>query len=284
MKIVTFTDDARSRFGVLTDDGIHDATDVLGQKYSDVRAVLAAGALDELRNLEDAPVSFAADGVTFLPPVRPAESILVVGRNYGEAMTDMGTDFVGYPSIFMRRTSAQVGHNQPIVRPAASPQYDCEAELAIIIGKAGRHISEEKALDHIAGYSIFNEASVVDWMDHTSRNVTPGKNFEACGAFGPSMVTADEIPDPGNLRIIQRINGEVIQDGNTADMIYSLPRIINYLSTFTTLQPGDVIATGSPGGVRPRRNAGVFLKPGDVVEMEIPGVGLLRNPVIDEAA
>ena len=284
MKIVTFTDDARSRFGVLTDDGIHDATDVLGQKYSDVRAVLAAGALDELRNLEDAPVSFAADGVTFLPPVRPAESILVVGRNYGEAMTDTGTDFVGYPSIFMRRTSAQVGHNQPIVRPAASPQYDCEAELAIIIGKAGRHISEEKALDHIAGYSIFNEASVVDWMDHTSRNVTPGKNFEACGAFGPSMVTADEIPDPGNLRIIQRINGEVIQDGNTADMIYSLPRIINYLSTFTTLQPGDVIATGSPGGVRPRRNAGVFLKPGDVVEMEIPGVGLLRNPVIDEAA
>ncbi|MDA0238409.1 MAG: fumarylacetoacetate hydrolase family protein [Proteobacteria bacterium] len=283
MKIASYLFQGDTSFGVVQEDGIVDAKSRLGGGYADVRAVVEAGALDELAATTDnLSPEIALSAVTFLPPIRPSESILVVGRNFGTAFQEMDSDFVGYPSIFMRRNSSQVGHDVPMVRPAASHNFDCEAELALVIGKTGRHIPESEALAHIAGYSIFNDSSIPDWMDHTSRNVTPGKNFEASGSFGPWIVTADEINDPANLRIQQRINGETIQDGSTKDMIFSIPAIIAYLSTFTTLRAGDVISTGSPGGVRPRRDAGIFLKPGDVMEMEIDGIGILRNGVTDE--
>lgn len=283
MKIARYLSGGTPSFGVVQDDGIIDAKSRLDGAYDDIRAVIEADALDAVATATGgASPNLAFTDVTFLPPIRPSESILVVGRNYGTAFQEMDTDFVGYPSIFMRRNSSQIGHEVPMVRPAASHNFDCEAELALIIGTPGRHIAETDALSHIAGYSIFNDSSITDWMDHTSRNVTPGKNFEASGSFGPWMVTADEITDPADLRIQQRVNGETIQDGSTADMIFSIPAIIAYLSTFTTLRAGDVISTGSPGGVRPRRDAGVFLKPGDVMEMEIDGIGILRNGVVDE--
>lgn len=283
MKIASYLLEREPSFGVVHGGGIIDAKSRLGGNYADVRAIIEADALDALAAATDGVTpDIELSTVTFLPPIRPSESILVVGRNFGTAFQEMDSEFVGYPSIFMRRNSAQVGHDIPMVRPAASHNFDCEAELALIIGKTGRHISETEAIGHIAGYSIFNDSSITDWMDHTSRNVTPGKNFEASGSFGPWIVTADEIDDPANLRIQQRINGETIQDGSTKDMIFSIPAIIAYLSTFTTLRAGDVISTGSPGGVRPRRDAGVFLKPGDVMEMEIDGIGVLRNGVTDE--
>lgn len=284
MKIVRFLRETNRSYGIVTDDdGIVDLGPRVGNVYPDVHDVIAAGALGEL---QDAAAGAAADfrlvDVTLLPPVRGGNAILVIGRNYGAAYEEMGTGFGGYPSIFQRRHSAQVGHGQNLVRPKVSPNYDCEVELAVVIGAAGRHVAEADAFGHVAGYAVFNEASVTDWMDHTSRNVTPGKNFEASGAFGPWMVTADEIDDPGNLMIEHRLNGEVLQQGSTAEMIFTIPKIINYLSTFTTLEPGDVIATGSPGGIRPRRKAEEFVKPGDVVEMTISGIGTLRNTVVDE--
>ena len=153
----------------------------------------------------------------------------------------------------------------------------------MIIGQGGRHIPEDAAMDHIAFYSILNDGTLTDWADHTSRNVSPGKNFDRCGAFGPWMVSRDEIADAQNLTILHRINGEEIQNGSTGDMIFSIAQIIAYVSTFTALEPGDVITTGSPGGIRPRREADIYLKPGDQVEMEIPGIGVLANPVVDEA-
>jgi 2-keto-4-pentenoate hydratase/2-oxohepta-3-ene-1,7-dioic acid hydratase in catechol pathway len=183
----------------------------------------------------------------------------------------------------MRRHGAHAGHLQPLIRPKASQLFDGEAELAVIIGKGGRHIAEDAADDHIAGYSILNDGTLTDWADHTSRNVTPGKNFDSCGAFGPWKVTKDEIDDAQNLQILHRVNGDEIQNGCTADMFYSIAKIIAYISTFTGLEPGDTITTGSPGGIRRRREQGIYLKPGDQVEMEIPGIGVLANPVVDEA-
>lgn len=284
MKIVSFRDGARASYGVTDGDGIVDMGPLAGERLGDVRAVLDAGALDDVRAAADGRSSdLALSDVTVLPPVRGPNAVLVVGRNYGTAYADMGTGFPGYPSIFMRRYASQAGHNQPLVRPKASPNFDCEVELAVIIGRGGRHIPEDESLGHIAGYSIFNDGSVTDWMDHTSRNVTPGKNFAASGSFGPWMVTADEISDPQNLAIEHRLNGEVIQSGNTADMIFSIARVIAYLSTFTPLEPGDVISTGSPGGIRGRRGEGQFLVPGDAVEMEIEGIGVLAHKVVDEA-
>jgi len=283
MKIVRFSHAGTQSYGVVAGDGVVDAGARLRGKYADVADVLAAGALGEMEALTGADADFGLGDIRYLPPVKGANSVLAVGRNYGSAYADMGTDFPGHPSIFMRRHGSHAGHLEPLIRPKASAFFDGEAELAVIIGQGGRHISEDAAMDHIAFYSILNDGTLTDWADHTSRNVSPGKNFDASGAFGPWMVSADEIAEPQNLTILHRINGEEIQNGNTGDMIFSIPKIIAYVSTFTALEPGDVITTGSPGGIRPRREAGIYLAPGDQVEMEIPGIGVLANPVVDEA-
>jgi 5-carboxymethyl-2-hydroxymuconate isomerase len=283
VKIIRFIHARQQSYGVDSGDGIVDAGARLGDKYADVADLLAAGALGELETLAGAPIDFGPADIQYLPPVRGPNSVLAVGRNYGSAYADMGTDFPGHPSIFMRRHGAHAGHLQPLIRPKASQLFDGEAELAVIIGKGGRHIAEDAADDHIAGYSILNDGTLTDWADHTSRNVTPGKNFDSCGAFGPWMVTKDEIDDAQNLQILHRVTGDEIQNGCTADMFYSIAKIIAYISTFTGLEPGDTITTGSPGGIRRRREQGIYLKPGDKVEMEIPGIGVLANPVVDEA-
>ena len=282
MKIVRFIHAGTQSYGVVTEGGVVDAGARLRPKFGDVTDVLTAGALGELEALTDASADFALADIRYLPPVKGANSVLAVGRNYGSAYADMGTNFPGHPSIFMRRHGSHAGHLEPLIRPKASQFFDGEAELAVIIGTGGRHIPEDTAMDHIAFYSILNDGTLTDWADHTSLNVSPGKNFDSCGAFGPWMVSRDEIADAHALTILHRINGEEIQNGSTGDMIFSIAQILAYVSTFTALEPGDVITTGSPGGIRPRREAGIYLKPGDQVEMEISGIGVLANPVQDE--
>jgi 2-keto-4-pentenoate hydratase/2-oxohepta-3-ene-1,7-dioic acid hydratase in catechol pathway len=282
VKIVRFIHAGTQSYGVVTEGGVVDAGARLRPKFGDVTDVLTAGALGELEALTDASADFALADIRYLPPVKGANSVLAVGRNYGSAYADMGTNFPGHPSIFMRRHGSHAGHLEPLIRPKASQFFDGEAELAVIIGTGGRHIPEDTAMDHIAFYSILNDGTLTDWADHTSRNVSPGKNFDSCGAFGPWMVSRDEIADAHALTILHRINGEEIQNGSTGDMIFSIAQILAYVSTFTALEPGDVITTGSPGGIRPRREAGIYLKPGDQVEMEISGIGVLANPVQDE--
>ena len=283
MKIARFKIDGNPSYGVVVGNGIVDVGAKMGGTYPDVVDVLRAGALNRIAEFAGGRIpDHALDAVEFLAPVRGPNAVLAVGRNYGSAYEDMGTKFPGHPSIFMRRYEAQAAHRGNLVRPKASHLFDGEAELALVIGKSGRHIKEADAFDHIVGYSVFNDGTLVDWGDHTARNVTPGKNFFASGAFGPWMVTADEIGDPTKLTITHRINGEEVQRGSTGEMIFSIPAILAYLSEFCELEPGDVITTGSPGGIRPRRDKGLYYRPGDKIEMEIDKIGILENTVVDE--
>jgi len=280
MKLASFRAGARTGWGVTDGATIVDMHLHYGERWPSVRAVLAAGALAEVGRLAAARrPDHRLDEIALLPPVTDPDMIICVGMNYHSAFAEIDRTFPGRPSLFTRRISAQVGHGQPLQKPVVSEQYDCEVELAAIIGTAGRNIAAADALAHVAGWSVFNDASVVDWMRHTTQNVTAGKNFEASGAFGPFLVTAYEVGDPTKLRLVHRLNGALLQDGPVTDMCFSIPEQIAYISTFTTLLPGDVISTGSPGGIRSRRQANVWLKAGDVVEMEIPGVGTLRNTV-----
>jgi 2-keto-4-pentenoate hydratase/2-oxohepta-3-ene-1,7-dioic acid hydratase in catechol pathway len=193
----------------------------------------------------------------------------------------MGREIPDYPVVFVRFPGSQTGHEQAIVRPRVSEKYDYEGELAIIIGKRARHVGRSEALDCIAGYSCFMDGSVRDWQSHTPQ-FTAGKNFARSGSMGPWLVTRDEVPDPTELTLTTRLNGEVMQNGRLADLLFDIPTLIEYCSTFTELLPGDVIATGTPGGVGAARTPPVWLKQGDTVEVDISGIGLLVNPVVDE--
>ncbi len=220
-------------------------------------------------------------GRRFAPVIPRPGAIWCVGLNYEDHRKETGRAKAAWPTLFTRFPVCLVGAGEPLVRPAASPQLDFEGELAVIIGKRGRHIPEERALEHVAGYACFNDASVRDFQSHSSQ-FGPGKNFHRTGAFGPWLVTADEVPDPQALEIRTRVNGEVMQESHTSLMTWSIRELIAYLSRFTPLLPGDVISTGTPSGVGVARDPQVFLKPGDVVEVEVSSVGLLRNSVVDE--
>lgn len=284
MKIVSYRDHDRTGYGVVAGDGVIAAGARMGAEFPTVRSVLAA---DALGRLADATAGRAPDvalaDITFLPPVTDPDMIICVGMNYHSAFAEIDKTFPGKPSLFMRRASSQVGHLQKLHKPASSDSYDCEIELAVIIGRPGRAIDPADAMTHVAGYSVFNEASVTEWMAHTVQNVTPGKNFEGSGAFGPWLVTADEIGDPNALVLTHRLNGAVLQEGPVTDMAFSIPELIAYISTFTTLLPGDVISSGSPGGIRVRRKDNVYVQPGDTVEMEISQIGTLTNRVVEDA-
>lgn len=279
MKVVSFVRNGKSSYGVVVGDGIVDVGARLGGRYPDLVAVLKAGALAEV---EAAAKGAAADlkyeGTTLLPVIPNPGKIVCVGVNYDEHRREMGREPPGHPTIFVRFPESQVAHNQPLLKPAESDKLDYEAELAVIIGKRGYKVSEEKAFDIVAGYSCYNDGSVRDWQTHTGQ-FTPGKNFNATGGFGPWMVTADEIPDAQKLAIQSRLNGQVMQSSNTELMTFNIRKIIKYVTTFTPLEPGDVIATGTPGGVGTKRNPPVYMKDGDIIEIEIEKVGLLRNPV-----
>ena len=208
--------------------------------------------------------------------------ILCVGVNYRPHIEEMGREVPDYPVVFTRFPSSLVGDGEDLVRPRISEQYDFEGELAVVIGRTARHVQREDALDYVAGYCCFMDGSVRDWQRHTTQ-FTPGKNFEQSGAIGP-MVAAADIPDPSELELTTRLNGAVMQQGRVAELVFDIPTLIAYCSTFTVLQPGDVIATGTPGGVGAARTPPVWLKSGDVVEVEISQIGVLRNPVRDEDA
>ena len=207
--------------------------------------------------------------------------ILCVGVNYRPHIEERGREIPSYPVVFTRFASSLVGPGEPVIRPQASEQLDFEGELAIVIGKNARHVSRENALDYVAGYCCFLDGSVRDWQRHTGQ-FTAGKNFDRSGAIGP-MVPAADVPDPTTLELTTRVNGEVMQRGNVADLVFDIPRLIEYCSTFTELRPGDIIATGTPGGVGAARTPPVWLKDGDVVEVDISGIGVLRNPIQDES-
>jgi 2-keto-4-pentenoate hydratase/2-oxohepta-3-ene-1,7-dioic acid hydratase in catechol pathway len=208
------------------------------------------------------------------------KKILCVGVNYRPHIEEMGRDVPEFPVVFTRFASSLVGNDEPVIRPQVSEQFDFEGELAIVIGTTARHVPRDRALDYVGGYCCFLDGSVRDWQRHTMQ-FTAGKNFEQSGAIGP-VVAADKVGDPTELELTTRVNGEVMQQGRIADLVFDIPYLVEYCSTFTRLEPGDVIATGTPGGVGAARTPPVWLRDGDVVEVEIPGVGLLRNPVRDE--
>jgi 2-keto-4-pentenoate hydratase/2-oxohepta-3-ene-1,7-dioic acid hydratase in catechol pathway len=211
------------------------------------------------------------------------EKIFCVGLNYEMHRKETGRAVVEHPTIFTRFANTQTGHLSNIVRPRVSTHLDFEGELAVIIGKAGRYITREKAMEHIAGFSCYNDASVRDWQHHTHQ-FTPGKNFPGTGAFGPWIVTTDEFTDLSARRIMTRLNGQTVQEARLGDMIFDVPTLIEYCSSFNPLVPGDVIVTGTPGGVGVKRTPPLWMKPGDVVEVEIDGIGVLRNGIADEDA
>ncbi len=232
--------------------------------------------LDELRA---AGAVYAAADVTFLPPIQRPGKIICVGRNYLEHAKETGNEPPKYPMFFAKFANVLVGHREPIRLPRVSEQVDFEAELAIVIGRTAKDIPAERAFDVIAGYAPFNDVSVRDYQYRTQQFLQ-GKTFDTTGPMGPAIVTADEIADPGALDITLRLNGEVMQHANTADLIFKIPLLIEYITAIMTLEPGDIIATGTPAGVGYARDPKVFLKPGDTVQIEIGGLDMLENPVI----
>lgn len=278
MRLLSFAYRGRTSFGARTPDGI---VDLGTAACPDLRSALARDI--DLRDAASRGTGrlIAEDEITWLPPIPAPNKILCVGYNYRTHLIETNTPLPQYPSMFVRFPDAQVGHGQPVVRPFLSEKFDFEGELAVVIGRAGRHIPEDRAFSHVAGYACFADNSVRDWQRHSGQ-ATPGKNFERSGAFGPCLVTADEVGEIGAQTLITRLNGQEVQRSGIDDLIFSVPALIAYASSFTRLLPGDVIATGTPGGVGSGREPKLWLKPGDDLEIEISGVGVLRNPVIDE--
>jgi 2-keto-4-pentenoate hydratase/2-oxohepta-3-ene-1,7-dioic acid hydratase in catechol pathway len=252
----------------------------LGGRWASLKALLRSPS--GLASAAEAPRGsrIPLSKVRLLPPLPDAEKILCVGLNYDEHRVETGRPKSEFPTIFTRFADSLVGHQRAMVRPHESEQYDFEGELAVVIGRKARHLSEEDALSVIAGYACFNDGSVRDWQRH-SHQYTPGKNFVSSGAMGPFLVSADEVPDPTALTIETRLNGQRVQHGRASDMIFPIGVLLRYITQFTELNPGDIIATGTPGGVGFKRTPPLFMKRGDVVEVEISTLGTLRNPIED---
>lgn len=222
------------------------------------------------------------DAITHLPPVGAPGKIICVGLNYVDHSKESGMAVPAYPTLFARFASSLVGHKRPMLRPRESSMFDFEGELVAVIGKAGRRIAKASALDHVAGYSIFNDGSVRDYQLRTSQ-WTVGKNFDGTGAFGPAFVSADELPlGASGLKIETRLNGTVAQSANTSDLVFDIAELVASISESTTLEPGDIIVTGTPAGVGHARKPPLYMKAGDIVEVEVEGLGVLRNPIEDD--
>jgi 2-keto-4-pentenoate hydratase/2-oxohepta-3-ene-1,7-dioic acid hydratase in catechol pathway len=281
MKLVSFRRDGVEGWGAVAGDAIVDMSRRFERKYPSLKLALANPTLGLIaRELADARPDFAIASVTLLPPVPDPEKIICIGLNYRAHVSEGGGTTAKFPSLFTRFTDTLVGHGGAIVRPLLSTELDYECELALVIGKPGRHIKRGDAMSHVAGYSCFNDASVRDYQ--VSHSLPAGKNFFATGGFGPWIVTADEISEPGKLALRTVLNGVEVQHGNTADLIFNIPTIISYVSGFTPLSPGDIISTGTPEGVGFLRKPPIWLKPGDIVEIEVEKIGTLRNPVVAE--
>ena len=278
MRLASFRTAQGASYGAVTSQGIVDLGRRLGNRYSDLRTLLEKNGIEEARKAAGSPADYKESEVTWLPVIPNPGKIVCVGLNYEEHRQETGRDKTEQPALFLRLAESQVGHKQPILRPRESKNLDYEAEIAVVIGRAGRRISQKDSWNHIAGYSCYNDGSVRDWQRHTIQ-WTAGKNFASTGGFGPWMVTADEIPAGTLLTLSCRLNGERMQHATTEQMIFKIPKLIEYISSFTTLAPGDVIVTGTPGGVGARRNPPVWMKPGDKVEIEIDKVGVLVNTI-----
>ncbi|MBC8721354.1 fumarylacetoacetate hydrolase family protein [Paraburkholderia sp. 31.1] len=283
MKLASFSTHLGSSFGIVRDETVFDLGKRLGGRYGDLKALIAADAFGEAAQAADGTQGdYPLSEVTLLPVIPNPEQIFCVGLNYADHVKETNRETTEHPVIFMRVPASQVGHGQPMLRPPESLKFDYEGEIAVIIGRGGRRIAEADAWNHIAGYACYNDGSVRDWQLHTGQ-WGPGKNFYRTGAFGPWMVTSDEIEPNAVMTLVTRLNGQEVQRATTQMLIHGIARQIAYLSTFTPLSPGDVIVTGTPGGVGAKRNPPLFMKAGDVAEVEVDRIGVLSNPIADEA-
>ncbi len=273
MKLISYIHQNQPGWGMAAADGV---IPLQSAQYPTLLSALQAHALGTIAQSSKAALPLS--DIEFLPVIPSPGKIFCVGHNYEAHRVETARDKTQFPLLFMRVAESQAAHLQPILMPRESSQLDYEGEIAVVIGKAGRRIREEDAWEHVAGYSAYNDGSVRDWQRHTMQ-FTAGKNFTGTGAFGPWLVTRDEIADGTELTLETRLNGEVMQHTTTASMIFPIPVLISYISSFTTLQPGDVIVTGTPGGVGAKRTPPVWMKPGDQVEVEVSQVGVLKNTI-----
>ena len=282
MRFLSFATEAGVSWGVATDAGI---VDLGARQGGSLMATLQAGelasAIEVAGGLE---ADFGLEQVNYLPPVHAPEKIACIGVNYANRNDEYrdGSNDPKYPSVFMRTIDSFTGHDQPLWRPPESEQLDYEGEIVIVIGKTGHRIPQDDALDYIGGLTIMNEGSLRDWIRHGKFNVTPGKNFVRSGGLGPWLVSADEFDDYGDMTVTTRVNGEQRQHDTTANLMFPFSYLIHYLSTFFILKPGDMISTGTPLGAGARFDPPKYLAPGDVVEVEVPGIGTLCNGVVDD--
>ncbi len=278
MKLLSFVADGKALFGALSGDGVVTMNDRIGR--ASLREALAAGAMEEMRNIaRDGKPDRKLREIKFLPAIPRPQKILCAGINYRGHAAETGRELPRAPSMFSRFADTLLGHEGEMIRPSVSREFDFEGEIALVVGRAGRHIKAERALDHVAGYTCFVDGSVRDYQKYS---VTAGKNFPGTGALGPWIVTTDEIPDPRRLTLTTRLNGVEMQRSATDLLIHSIPQIVAFCSDFTALSAGDVIATGTPEGVGHRRTPPLLMKAGDMLEVEITGIGILRTRVVDE--
>ena len=278
MKLMCYRVDGAPSLGVVDDDRVIDVSAAVPDYF----AALRPAGRDAVRTLaQGRDPDHALSEVEPLMPIAHEARVFCVGQNYAEHIREMGMEMPEYPSIFMRTHASFAPHGADIVKPGVSDQLDYEGELTVVIGDDARHVSEAEALGRVAGYTIMNDGSVRDWQRRVAQ-VAPGKNFDRSGALGPWIATADDIPDPAALTIETRVDGEVRQHSSTADMVFSVPILISYISTFCALRPGDLISTGSPSGAAAGFDPPRWLKPGETLEIEISGIGTLRNEVVAE--
>lgn len=281
MRLVSYRIGEEEGYGVVTDGGIVACAPLTGGAAPTLRSALEQGLLEQLPGLvAGRSADVALSDVQLLPPIPNPSKIFCAGVNYADHRDEASRPKVDHPTIFTRFADSQVGHEQDVVRPTASTKLDYEGEVAVVIGKRAFHVSTDEAMDYLAGYSCYDDVSVRDWQRHSSQWI-PGKNFFGVGSFGPWLVTTDEIGDPQLISLETRVNGEVRQSAPVKDMLFPIPDLISYISTFSPLAPGDVIVTGTPGGVGVFRDPPLFLQPGDVVEVEVTGVGVLRNRIAE---
>lgn len=283
MKLLSYSLHGAPSWGALINGRIVDLQAASQGRAPTLRSALAQFSMGDIEALAASqPATVDVNDIAWLPVIPDAPKIFCIGLNYDEHRIEANRDKTAQPTVFLRLAVSQAGHDEPLLLPPESERFDYEGEIAVIIGRTGRRIAEEDAWGHIAGYAPYNDGSIRDWQSHTTQ-WTPGKNFLATGGFGPWMVTRGEIADGQELTLTTRLNGEVMQQATTAQLIFSIPRLISYLSTFTSLEPGDVVVTGTPGGVGFKRTPPVFMRAGDKVEVEVSSVGTLINTVAAEA-
>lgn len=282
MKLVTYRSREGVSYGICSGGGIVDVGRRVGTRLPSLRSAIEAGIPAPVRNLASQSPDWSLDDVHLLPPLPEPPKLIMIGLNYRAHQLELGLPEPKHPVVIPRFANSQVGHREPLVRPKASEQFDYEGELAVVIGRRARAVGAQDAMQYVAGYSCYMDGTLRDFQKHSSQ-VGPAKSFPGTGAFGPWIVTADEIADPSALELTTRLNGQVVQQTSTGDMIWGVAELVAYLSIFLELQPGDVICTGTTKGVGSMRQPPLWLKPGDTVEVEISSIGLLSNPVVEEA-